>query len=250
MTKEEIGQIIRESRLSAGLTQLQVAKVLERPQQTIASWESGKSQPDANTLFDLFRVLGRSVDEAFGFVKAASPLSNNALKIARDYDRLDDYGKKLVQSIVAHELERVGMPPMFYLKVFPYSVENLVGESELFGEVPEQVLIERNEWTENVSLGLRLHKIRQNSIEAHPRAYECDDILLVEQGKKPGLGDWGLFHVDNFCCVLEYGEQQMFDRLGTCGNITIEDCECIGRIANVKLRADGKLEKRRPMKIY
>lgn len=66
-SKQEIGQVIKESRLSAGLTQKQVAEALARPQQTIASWESGKSQPDANTLFVLFQILGRSVDEAFGF---------------------------------------------------------------------------------------------------------------------------------------------------------------------------------------
>ena len=66
-TKEEIGQIIKASRLSAGLTQKQVAEFLNRPQQTIASWETGKSQPDANTLFVLFQILGRSIDDAFGF---------------------------------------------------------------------------------------------------------------------------------------------------------------------------------------
>ena len=66
-TKEEIGQIIKASRLSAGLTQKQVAEFLNRPQQTIASWETGKSQPDANALFVLFQILGRSIDDAFGF---------------------------------------------------------------------------------------------------------------------------------------------------------------------------------------
>lgn len=250
MTREEIGRIIKESRIAAGLTQLQVAEELGRPQQTIAAWENGRSQPDANTLFDLFRVLGRSVDEAFGFTKSALQLSSEALKIAHDFDRLDNYGKRLLQDIIVHELERLDIPPMFYVKVFPYSVRNLVGESELLGEVPERVLIERSEWTERVSFGLRLHKIIHNTFEAHPRAYECGDILFVENRKDIDVGDWGLFRVDNFCCVLEYGEIQMLDRLGTCGNITIEDCDCIGRIANVKLRADGKLEKRRPIKIY
>lgn len=67
MTKEDISRIIKESRTMAGLTQTQVAEKLGRPQATIAGWEVGRSQPDANTLFELFRVLGRSVDEAFGF---------------------------------------------------------------------------------------------------------------------------------------------------------------------------------------
>lgn len=75
MTKEEIGQIIKETRTKAGLTQLQVATQLNRPQQTIANWEVGRSQPDANTLFELFQVLGSDLNEAFGFKtkKPATP---------------------------------------------------------------------------------------------------------------------------------------------------------------------------------
>lgn len=66
-TKEEVGRVIKESRIAAGLTQKQVADALNRPQNTISAWEVGRAQPDANTLFMLFQVLGRSVDEAFGF---------------------------------------------------------------------------------------------------------------------------------------------------------------------------------------
>ena len=94
-TKEEIGQVIKESRLSAGLTQKQVAEALGRPQQTIASWETGKSQPDANTLFVLFQVLGRSVDEAFGFSKneKKSPSTAEAAPgedVSDMFDKLND----------------------------------------------------------------------------------------------------------------------------------------------------------------
>lgn len=102
MTKEKIGCIIKESRIAAGLTQFQVGNALNRPQTTIAAWEAGRSQPDANTLFDLFRVLGRSVDEAFGFTKEAPPLSGEALIIARGYERLKPWGRKVIRD----ELER------------------------------------------------------------------------------------------------------------------------------------------------
>lgn len=106
MTKEEIGRIIKESRNAAGLTQLQVSEALGRPQNTISAWEMGRAQPDANTLFELFQVLGRSVDEAFGFTKNAPPLSGEALKMARDYDRLDAHGQKVVRVITDEELVR------------------------------------------------------------------------------------------------------------------------------------------------
>ncbi len=67
MTREEVARILKESRITAGLTQKQAAEALGRAQQTLASWETGKSQPDANTLFVLFDIYGLSVDEAFGF---------------------------------------------------------------------------------------------------------------------------------------------------------------------------------------
>ena len=109
MTKEEIGSIIKESRTAAGLTQLQVGDALKRPQTTIAAWEAGRSQPDANTLFDLFRVLGRSVDEAFGFQKNTPPLSGRALKMAQAFEKLDEKGKALLEDSLAREEQRVEM---------------------------------------------------------------------------------------------------------------------------------------------
>lgn len=82
MTKEEIGAIIKKYRTSAGLTQSFVAEQLNRPQQTIANWEVGRSQPDANTLFLLFHVLGVSIDEAFG-IKAKKENAPLYTKIGR-----------------------------------------------------------------------------------------------------------------------------------------------------------------------
>lgn len=105
MTREDIAKIIKESRIAAGLTQLQVAEALGRPQNTVSAWEMGRAQPDANTLFDLFRVLGRSVDEAFGFEKSTTQLSSEAKKIAQDYDTLDDDRKQMVRETVKMAME-------------------------------------------------------------------------------------------------------------------------------------------------
>lgn len=109
ITKEEIGRIIKESRTMAGLTQIQVGNALNRPQTTIAAWEAGRSQPDANTLFELFAVLGRSVDEAFGFTETNPPLSDEALKVARDYDKLHRYGKQHIEMEIKMEIEKQQM---------------------------------------------------------------------------------------------------------------------------------------------
>lgn len=107
MTKEDISRIIKESRMMAGLTQAQVAERLERPQATVAGWEVGRSQPDANTLFELFQVLGRSVDEAFGFQKNTPPLSGRAIKLAQAFDKLDEAGKTILEDSLEREENRM-----------------------------------------------------------------------------------------------------------------------------------------------
>lgn len=106
MTKEDISRTIKESRMMAGLTQTQVAERLGRPQATIAGWEVGRSQPDANTLFELFRVLGRSVDEAFGFTVESFNVTAHERTHIEKYRTLDSYGKGAVDTLLESEYKR------------------------------------------------------------------------------------------------------------------------------------------------
>lgn len=106
MTKEEIGRVIKESRVAAGLTQLQVAESLNRPQNTVSAWEMGRAQPDANTLFELFRVLGRSVDEAFGFTKQPFEITSPEKEHIKKYRALDVYGQNTVSAVLDYEYQR------------------------------------------------------------------------------------------------------------------------------------------------
>ena len=70
MTKQEIGQILRAAREAKGLTQKQVAEAMGRKQQVVGHWETGYSQPDANTLFELCDLYDLSIDDAFGKKKS------------------------------------------------------------------------------------------------------------------------------------------------------------------------------------
>lgn len=106
MTRDDIARIIRESRQMAGLTQLQVGDALSRPQTTIAAWEAGRSQPDANTLFELFRILGRSVDEAFGFTVESFNVTAHERTHIEKYRTLDSYGKDAVDALLDSEYKR------------------------------------------------------------------------------------------------------------------------------------------------
>jgi len=52
------GDLIREARLRAGLTQSQLGKRLEKPQSVIARWEAGDVQPSLETLREVVRACG------------------------------------------------------------------------------------------------------------------------------------------------------------------------------------------------
>ena len=53
---------LREARLAAGLTQVQVAKALKRPQSFVAHLESGQRRVDAIELQIFARLYGKSLN--------------------------------------------------------------------------------------------------------------------------------------------------------------------------------------------
>ena len=104
MTREEIAKILKQLRIDAGLTQSEAAEQVGRKQQTLASWETGQSQPDANTLFVLCKIYKTSVDRAFGFKD--DNLTPQELSLIKKYRKLDLHSKELVNVVVEKELQR------------------------------------------------------------------------------------------------------------------------------------------------
>ena len=248
MTREEIGRIIRESRLAAGLTQLQVAETLGRPQQTIAAWENGRSQPDANTLFDLFRVLGRSVDEAFGFQKNTPPLSGRALRFAQAFDELDEKGKSLLEDSLSREEQRVEMEAALNayvrsftpLRIYKAPITDTMGID--LTEEPELKMIQITSKTPEEDAAT----VRQVMLSENPFAVRFrydnggEGIVAVDGDKSVEPGQVGIFTI---------GEKSFIKKLQKDGLYPVQDkydpiplpnvLQCAGRviglIANVSM---------------
>lgn len=105
-SKKEIGLVIKEYRERAGLTQDGLAKLVGKKQQTVASWECGQGQPDANMLFTLFDIFGTSIDCAFGFKKTA-PAKKQGLRddedeLLRNYQRSSEDDKRALRRFAAY----------------------------------------------------------------------------------------------------------------------------------------------------
>lgn len=106
MTKEEIGSVLKGLRIDNGKTQKEVAEILGRTQQIIGHWETGYSQPDANTLFKLCEIYGTTVDEAFGFKREKLLVTKKDIEILRKYHELDLHGREMVDFTLEKEYER------------------------------------------------------------------------------------------------------------------------------------------------
>ena len=106
ITREEIGRVLKNLRLASGKTQKEVAEQLGRKQQIVGHWETGYSQPDANTLFTLCDIYGTTVDEAFGFKKNGVRLSKDDISWLKMYQNLDPHGKEIVDVVLEKEYAR------------------------------------------------------------------------------------------------------------------------------------------------
>lgn len=111
MTKEEIGKVLKQLRIDVGMTQKEVAEALGKSQPLIGHWETGYSQPDANTLFTLCALYNTTVDRAFGFDNKNN-LTRYELSFIEKFRQLDTHGKELISILLEKELQRCSeLPP-------------------------------------------------------------------------------------------------------------------------------------------
>ena len=97
-------------RLEAGYSQKELAELLAITPTRLNYWEKGKREPDVKFIKEIAKLLNTSGDYLLGTgFDEESPentLSPEALAIARKYEQLDKYGKKMVETVVDLEIQR------------------------------------------------------------------------------------------------------------------------------------------------
>lgn len=91
---------LKELRLKANLTQVQIAQELDITQQSYQKWESGKSKPNLNTLEMFSDFFGVSIEEILsdGTIRIESIL--NADKISYKNQLLSDETVDLIKKTI------------------------------------------------------------------------------------------------------------------------------------------------------
>jgi len=238
VTKEEIGAILKELRLSCGMTQKEVALALGRKQQIVGHWETGYSQPDANTLFTLCNIYGTSVDIAFGFKKKDFDISKNDIELLKKYRTLDGHGKEIIDLILDKEYERTEAcrkqpprqetPNMTHLITY-YQKNASAGRGELlFDDMYESKIPLLS--TKEVEQADFAVGVNGSSMEP---LYNDGDILLVKAQEVVEIGEIGIFIINNESFVKKAGEDRLISINPEYDDIIIHESDrlrCVGKV--------------------
>lgn len=106
-----IGKRIKEARERLGLTQEELGALVGVTGSAITNYEKGTSHPKEPVMYGLIDAL--DVDANYLFqdcVKTtkAPSVSDEAMKLAKDFDTLDTWGQKQVRDVADNELARAG----------------------------------------------------------------------------------------------------------------------------------------------
>lgn len=112
---------LKKVRAEKGMTQVQLAEALGVSKGTIAMWETGKREPNFETLNELSEIFDKRIDYILGYSNDASSPQMTEEEIEQlgvwaaeesfqetvtAYLRLDAYGKDAVEGLIRAEMAR------------------------------------------------------------------------------------------------------------------------------------------------
>ncbi|MBR6515033.1 MAG: helix-turn-helix transcriptional regulator [Clostridia bacterium] len=91
--KYEIGSRIRKYREECGLSQKQLADMINVSNSRVSNWEQGINRPDADIIADICRALNVSPSELMGVYLASDEFTEQEKKLIRAYREKPDMQK-------------------------------------------------------------------------------------------------------------------------------------------------------------
>ena len=102
--RDNIKNNIIKYRKLKGLTQNELAELLNVSKTAVSGWERGANAPDIETLMEICRIFKISVSEMYGVEK--SIFTTTEIDLISKYRKLDSISKDIVNYIVDAELDR------------------------------------------------------------------------------------------------------------------------------------------------
>lgn len=213
----EFGQRLKNLRLSQEKTQQDLASCIGVSVVAVRNWEHGSKKPSMDALISLSKALGASVDSLLGISGCFQPmgviLSPTEKTLLSNYQMLDSYGKKAVDTMCALEKERVDAlrkvsePKVINFEqvakareryVPHYTTPSAAGINvPLDGADFEMMLVDDNV-PDDADFAVDIHG---NSMEPY---IHDGDMVFVKKGAELVIGDVGIFCVDGAMYCKQY----------------------------------------------
>lgn len=203
------------ARKALGISQKELAQKIDIKQGRLSLYETGKREPDVFTLGKLADALDVCADwligltdnphKTYGKTNTASLFSSEAVKIARQYDQLDSWGRSAVEAIIREETARCTAPASAAQeeKVITLNFNELKASAgtgwELMDEHMTPWTVKLNDLTRKADFCLA---VEGDSME--PK-FQDGDLILIRRQPAIEEGQFGLYTFDNHGYVKQQG---------------------------------------------
>ena len=198
------GKVIRERRTSLGLSQMQLAKLINVQKAYIANWENGRARPDLNIIPPLCRALKMPIAAIFGISSEADTLAPDIRDHIQSYIALTARDRAAVNTLTEGLLQMEEREMQDRCRngfVYLLHNENLAAAgtfNDLSEGNGEYEYIRRSSATE---LADEIITVTGDSMEP---TYHPGDDLLVQHASTLGYGEIGILVINGEGFVKEY----------------------------------------------
>ncbi len=256
--KSNITKNIIKYREKAGLSQKELAKILNISPSRISNWEQGSNCPNIEILFEVCKVLNVSINDIYGVYPDANVMLSYAeqehIKKYRFISTHSPDGASVVDTVLDREyaiaeklreqkeqlekIQKMDMEvaektvPMRIISYYQKLASAGNGQVIFDDTVTDRIAIPDIPKYKRVS-----YAIGVNGKSMEPLYYD-GDILLIEPTCQVEIGEIGIFIVDGEAFVKKLGNRELISLNKGYGNITLtEYSNCMGKVVD-KLNKD------------
>ena len=205
------GEVIRSNRVRMGLSQPQLASILDTSKNYVSNWEMGRARPDMNMIPALCAALGITISEFFGVHGDTNQMTERERQHMENYILLGEHDRAAVDaltetlvSLADTELRKRCQEDFIYIfhndNVAAAGTLNYLGDDATGEEEP----LRRDYYTERAD---EIITVDGDSME--PTFRDGDD-LLIEHTETLSYGEIGIFIINGEGFVKEYRENGVY----------------------------------------
>jgi len=227
-----IGDKIKERRIELGLKQVEVSKATGIKITTLSNYENNVSTPSEQNLYKLMETLKCDANYLFEWEEEENiNLSYAEKQKIIKYRTLDEYSKKVVDSVLDLEYERCSAPPTDEPNIIHLPKSVLKASAGSGNWLDEQQL-------ESVSVVDTPQAKKANLIievdgDSMEPLYSNGDNVLVNTKAEVTVGDIGIFIVDGNGYIKKLGENRLISVNPEYDDIfptEYSDFRCVGKV--------------------